>query len=176
MAKVRKFVAYRRLERPYTRKSRYREKSFIRGNPHNKIVRYNMGDPNKTYDYKLQLVAKEPMQIRAAAIESARLFINRHSERKVGPKQYYFRIIAYPHHHLRENALASGAGADRLSTGMKFSFGKVIGVAAQLKAGSVLVELNIEKSKLDVAKQIFNTARSKLPGSFSVIVTPVVAA
>lgn len=176
MAKTRKFVAYRRLERPYTRKSRYREKSFIRGSPHNKIIRYNMGDPNGSFDYVLRIVAAVPHQIRASAMESARLFINRHSEKKLGPKMFYFRIVAYPHHHLRENALASGAGADRLSTGMKFSFGKVIDVAAQLHEGSTLVELRVEKSKLDVAKQILHTARSKLPGSYSVTITPIAAA
>ena len=42
MAKLRKFSAYRRIERPYTRKSKYRKKSFIRATPTNKIIRFDI--------------------------------------------------------------------------------------------------------------------------------------
>ena len=165
MAKVRKFVAYRRMERPYTRKSKYREKSFIRGDPRSKVIRWNMGDAKGDYDYTLTLHNKADLQIRDRAIESARLVINRHAEKKIGIGQYYFRIKCYPHHHLRENALASGAGADRLSTGMKFSFGKVVDIAAQCFAGKELFSLSVKKSDLEKAKKIIHLAATKLPGS-----------
>lgn len=175
MAKVRKFVAYRRLERPYTRKSKYREKSFIRGNPQSRVVRWNMGDSKKAYDYVLSLHTTVDLQIRDRAIESSRLVVNRHCEKKIGPNQFYFRIKIYPHHHLRENALASGAGADRLSTGMKFSFGKVIDIAAQCKAGKELFELRVTKDKLETAKKILQLAASKLPCTTKVTIKPITA-
>ncbi|MFT7616215.1 MAG: large subunit ribosomal protein L10e [Candidatus Woesearchaeota archaeon] len=163
MAKVRKFVAYRRLERPYTRKSKYREKSFIRGSPQNKITRYNMGDSKKDFEFTLSLRTRTPLQIRDKAIESMRLIINRHSEKFLGLNNYYIWIKIFPHHHLRENALASGAGADRLSTGMKFSFGKVIGVAAQLVAGKEIVQMRCSKENFDRVKLILQKASTKLP-------------
>ena len=52
MARVRKFVAYRSVERPYTRKSKYRKKNFVRAAPVSKVVRYNMGNINKKFDYR----------------------------------------------------------------------------------------------------------------------------
>ena len=39
MAKIRKFCAYRRTKRPYTRISKYRKKAFIRTNPNIKITK-----------------------------------------------------------------------------------------------------------------------------------------
>lgn len=170
MAKKRKFVAYRRLERPYTRKSKYREKSFIRASPANRITRYNMGNVHKDFAYKLLLIPEEGLQIRDLALESCRLFINRHCEKRMGKSEFYLKLRVFPHHHLRENALASGAGADRLSTGMKFSFGKVVGIAAQVNAGQPIVELNVNKNNLNLAKRLLKTSATKLPCSCKVIV------
>ena len=170
MAKKRKFVAYRRLERPYTRKSKYREKSFIRASPPPRIIRYNMGNPHLNAKYTLFMVSDKNLQIRDAALESARLIINRHCEKHFGRQGFYMRLRVYPHHHLRENALASGAGADRLSTGMKCSFGKVIGVAAQIRKGQELIELHVDEAKLARAKKIMRMACSKLPCSPNIVV------
>ena len=55
MARIRKFTAYRRLERPYTRISKYKKKSFIKANPKHIIVRFNMGNPKKKFKYTLTL-------------------------------------------------------------------------------------------------------------------------
>ena len=127
MARLRKFCAYRRLERPYTRVSKFREKSFIRANPNIAIVRFDMGDPTKKFQYQLDLISKDDLQIRHNALESARMTCNRLLENQVGKKSYYLKVRVYPFHILRENPLAAGAGADRMSTGMKHSFGKPIG-------------------------------------------------
>ena len=53
MAKLRKFVAYRRLERPYTRVSKYRKKSYVRANPNVIVVKFDMGNAAATYDYRV---------------------------------------------------------------------------------------------------------------------------
>jgi len=168
MAKIRKAVAYRRLERPYTRISKYREKSFIRTNPAKKIIKYNMGNTTKKFEYKLELVSKADIQIRDNAIESARQSSNRILEKKIGSANYYFHILTYPHHILRENPLAAGAGADRFSTGMSHSFGKAIGNAVQLKKGQTIINLSVDKIHLDSAKTAMKRASNKLPCSFLV--------
>lgn len=169
MAKKRKFCAYRKLERPYTRKSRYRKKDFIRASPPSKIVRFDMGNNKKAdWDYTLCLVSKDWKQIRDTAIESARQVCNKQFETKIGVDNYRLRVKAYPHHMLRENPLASGAGADRMSTGMQMSFGKVIGIAAQIKKGKVLFEISTTKEFLDDAKAGLSKARHKMPGSFTI--------
>jgi len=105
MAKLRKFVAYRRLERPYTRVSKYREKSFVRARPHSKVVRYTQGNQHKEFKYTLYLVSKEALQIRHNAIESARQTANKVLDKKIGKLNYFFKYRIYPHHILRENPL-----------------------------------------------------------------------
>ena len=149
--------------RPFTRKSKYRSKNFARSIPHSKVVRYNMGDPHKAFGFKYEIVSKEPIQIRHNALESARQTINRQLERKIGKGQFYFRVRVYPHHIIRENPLASGAGADRMSTGMSKSYGKTIGIAARVRKGQSIFELNVNKNHTKAGKDILKRVFAKLP-------------
>ncbi len=165
MAKLRKFAAYQNLERPYTRISKYTQKNFVRGGfPHMKVIKFVMGTKNKKFDSVVTLHATKAMNIRHNAIESARMTTNRHLERNLA-KEFFFKIRIYPFHVLRENALASGAGADRLSTGMKKSFGKSVGSAARVKEGQVLMEVRVNKDKVKIAKEALARAAKKFPCS-----------
>ena len=170
MAKLRKASAYRHVERPYTRKSKYREKSYVRANPHNLVVKYERGDLTRTFPFTVRLVSKEAIQLRHNALESARKSSNRVLESKLGKTGYRFRIKVFPHHVLRENPLASGAGADRMSTGMKMSFGKSIGLAAQVKRGQTIIEIGCEKAGIDVAKEAAARANHKFACSTNIVV------
>ena len=67
-------------------------------------------------------------------------------------KDYHLRVKVYPFHVLRENALATGAGADRLSTGMKLAYGKPVGSAARVHEEQTLFELRINKVNLRVGR------------------------
>ncbi|MBI5389845.1 50S ribosomal protein L16 [Candidatus Woesearchaeota archaeon] len=163
MAKLRKGRAYRRLERPYTRRSRYRQKDYVGASPVSKVVRYHMGNVIKQFEVALYLVSKEAIQIRHNAIESARQTGNRELEAVLGKNGYRMLIRMYPHHILRENPLASGAGADRMSTGMARSFGKPIGIAAQVKVGKILIEVNVDKAQEQTGRIALERASKKLP-------------
>ena len=168
MAKLRKGVSYTNLERPYTRKSKYRAKNFVRAVPHSKLVRYVMGDPKREdWESGFQLLSEQPIQLRHNALESARMTANRLMERKLGKGQYFFRIRPYTHHVLRENRLASGAGADRLSTGMKKSFGNPVGIAAQGKKGQIVME--VKGNNEEIIKRALKRASYKLPGSYRIV-------
>ena len=166
MAKLRRAIAWRRIERPYTRKSKYREKTFIRAAPTNKVVRFDMGDPKADYDYTVNLVSKSAIQIRHNAIESARMTTNRTLEKELGKIGFYFKIRVYPHHILRENPIAAGAGADRFSTGMQKAFGKPVGLAAQIKKGQTVFSVSVNKGSLTLAKDALRKAKNKFPCSF----------
>jgi large subunit ribosomal protein L10e len=168
MAKLRKFCAYRRVERPYTRVSKYRAKSFVRTRPNSKIVRFEMGNPKGVFNTTLNLVAKEPLQIRHNAFEAARQSSNKILESNLGKGNYYMKIRVFPHHILRENPLASGAGADRMSTGMKMSFGKPIGVAARVRKGQRIISVHVDKQHIPVAKTAIQRYSHKFPGSYAV--------
>ncbi|HII72249.1 TPA: 50S ribosomal protein L16, partial [Candidatus Woesearchaeota archaeon] len=102
-------------------------------------------------------------QIRDNAIEAARQTANRLVVKKLGKTGFKMKIRTYPHHILRENPLASGAGADRMSTGMKMSFGKPIGIAARIMKGQTIMELNVPKQNVAVAKEALKRAGSKFP-------------
>ncbi|MFH1591290.1 MAG: 50S ribosomal protein L16 [archaeon] len=170
MAKIRKFVSYRGLERAYTRKSKFREKSYIKANPHSKVVRFVMGNLQKEFPYQLDLVTKQALQIRHNALESSRMYMNRMLEGKLGKTNFRCRIRIYPHHILRENPLAAGAGADRMSTGMKMSFGKPIGVAARVREGQSIFSVEVDKAGLEVAKKALSGTATKLPCQYRVVI------
>lgn len=171
MARLRKAVAYRRLERPYTRKSKFRKLNFVRASPANKIVRYNMGNSKKSFPLTLSLVSKQDIQLRSNCIESARLTSNKLMETKIGKDSFYLQVRLFPHHILRENPLASGAGADRMSTGMKMSFGKPIGIAAQVRKGQKIFEISTTKEHMLTAKLALQRASKKLPNSCAIVIT-----
>ncbi|MFC1723010.1 50S ribosomal protein L16 [Nanoarchaeota archaeon] len=168
MARIRNFNAYRSIERPYTRISKYRAKSYVRARPVCRVVRFDMGKLSGEFEHTVKLKSKSDLQIRDNALESARQVANRLIIKNAGKQGFRMRIRVYPHHILRENPLASGAGADRMSTGMKKSFGKPIGIAAQIKKGQTIMELSVDKLHLDVAKEAMKRAGSKLPCGINV--------
>ena len=89
-------------------------------------------------------------------------------EKSLG-KNYHLRVKVYPFHVLRENPLASGAGADRMSTGMKKSYGKSIGCAARVKEGQTVLELRIDKENVKLGKEALSRSAKKLPCSCKVV-------
>jgi large subunit ribosomal protein L10e len=171
MAKLRKGVAYRKLERPYTRYSKYKKRNYVRSRPVCKVVRFDMGDSNKQFEYRLDLVAKSDLQIRDNSIESARQTGNRLLELNAGKGNYHMQVRMYPHQLLRENPLASGAGADRMSTGMAHSFGKVIGIAARVHEGKSMFTVKVNKNFLPLARRALKRTSYKLPCSCSITET-----
>lgn len=171
MAKLRKGVAYRRLERPYTRRSKYQAKNYVGASPHNLIVRYDMGELKRKFEYKVEVKAMDSLQIRHNALEAARKSSNRLLEKKTGKVGFRMKLRVYPHHILRENPLASGAGADRMSTGMAHSFGKPIGLAAQVMKGQTIFEIHVDKNNLPVAKEAARRIKSKVPCKCQVVIS-----
>lgn len=168
MARLRKFVAYRALERPYTRISKYKKKSFIKTTTHVKVIRFGTGNSKKKFPYQLHLVSKQGLQIRDNALESARQSCNRLLETTLGLSSYSMKLRLYPFHILRENPLASGAGADRFSTGMQKSFGKPIGSAVRIMRGQKIITVGVEKENLELAKVAVGRFKKKIPGSYTI--------
>lgn len=162
MARLRKASAYRRIERPYTRRSKYRAKNYAKANPNNLVVKYEMGSPNKKFPFRLELVSDGDVQLRHNAIEAGRKSANKLLETRL-QKNFFLQLRMFPHHILRENPLASGAGADRMSTGMKMSFGKAIGIAAQCSKGKILAELHVEEKDIPTATLALKRMQYKFP-------------
>ena len=168
MAKLRKFVSYRNIKRPYTRTSKYKAKSYIRMTPNPKVVRYETGAPSKDFEYTLTLLSKAELNIRDNALESARQTSNKLLETYLGVNGFHLKVKVSPYHVLREHALAAGAGADRFSSGMAHAFGKPAGLAARIKKGQALFQVRVDKAHIEVAKQALERASKKLPCSCTI--------
>ncbi len=163
MAKLRKASAYRKIKRAYTRRSKYKSKSFIKGSPLSKVVMFDMGDKKDAdkFTHRIQLVAKKDVNLRHNAIESARITAVRKISSTKQP--YYIKIQAVPHNVMRENPLATGAGADRFQTGMSRAFGKPIGFSCHVKTGKVLMSIFVNEPQVEVARLAAKKAGKKLP-------------
>lgn len=168
MATLRKGKAYRNVTRAYTRKSKFKKKGFIKAVPNHKIVRFHMGDNLKKYPKTVKLIAKEKFQVRHNALESCRILINKKLQTKFGNKGYHFFINIYPHHVLRDNKMLTGAGADRMQTGMQQSFGKVVGTAAQVKNGTTIFTVNVSEEGVDFVKEALSKAKPRIAGKVAV--------
>jgi len=169
MARLRNFACYRDYKRAYTRFSKYKNLCYIRSRPANRISRY-VGGTQSIYPISVHLIAREDLQIRDAALESARQTSNRVLEKALAKASYFMQMRVYPHHVLRENPLASGAGADRLSTGMAHNYGKPIGLAAQIKKGQPVFTVKTTKEHIALARSAMKRAAYKLPCKYSIIV------
>jgi len=151
---------------PYTRKQ------YIKGKPQIKIAKFHGGKPGD-YDFCIQLSLNEKLQIRHMAIESARLAANKTLEKTTGETGYSSRLRIYPHILLRENKMIATAGADRLQEGMRRSWGKAVSLAARVKQGQCIMEMNVKKEHVEAAKKALKGACVKLPGTPSIKIIPL---
>jgi large subunit ribosomal protein L10e len=168
MAALRKANAYsKRNVTPFTRVSKRKQKSFIKVVPPQKIVKFVMGS-EKMYNegkfpYEITVVSKEAVQIRHNALEACRQYINKKLDKSLSG-QYLFKVVPFPHHIQRENKMLTGAGADRMQTGMQLSFGKSMGKAAILKPQDRLFFIAVPSSTAVVTiRGVIKEIRSKLP-------------
>ena len=143
MASLRKAKCYRNVKRAYTRKSKYKKKGYIKAIPSLKIVKFDIGNLKKKFSNEVSLYSKEKIQVRENALESARLIVNRKLNKVLGASNFHLKLRLFPHHALRENKMLTGAGADRMQTGMQRAFGKVIGSAALASGWGTVDQENV---------------------------------
>jgi large subunit ribosomal protein L10e len=151
---------YRDIDKPaYTRRD------YITGIPGSKIAQHRMGDREvDTDDYPVQisLVVDETVQLRHGSLEAARLSANRHLIKELGEHNYSMILRKFPHQVLRENKQATGAGADRVSDGMRQSFGKIVGTAARIQKGERLFTAWCDVDQADAVKEAYRRAYNKI--------------
>jgi large subunit ribosomal protein L10e len=155
---------WRRLERPYTRVE------YIDGAPGTRIRQFEMGNRSATFPVMLTLVAEEAVQIRDIALEAARLAAGKYMAKKAGSSNYKLKIRIYPHHVIREHKMAVGAGADRISQGMRRAFGKPVGRAARVVPGTKVLSLWVKPEHFEFGKEALKRAGQKLPTPTKIIV------
>ena len=168
MAGLRKASSYsKRHVVPYTRTSRKKQKAYIKMIPPQKIVKFTMGREDLLRDgklpYVLIMVSNEHAQIRHNALEACRQYLNKALVEELND-QFVLKVIPFPHHIQRENKMLTGAGADRMQTGMQLSFGKAIGKAAIVKPGTRIFVLSLPNQKaVTFTRHILHQIKAKLP-------------
>src|ERR671934_980854 len=150
----------------------YVRRQYISGKPQIKIARFSSGQAKSNYDYKVELLATAKIQIRHNALEAARLAANK-TMAKAGETTFFSTLKVYPHVILRENKMIATAGADRLQEGMRRAFGKATGLAARIVPGRVIFEAYVTESNLNLAKDAFKVASSKLGCPSLIRITPL---
>lgn len=163
----------REPRRAWTRTARRKMKrAYIKGVPDSKIRVFNMGDAKvEDCEITVDLVSHLHCQIRDNALEAARVMANKIFENKIGKENYRFKIRVYPHQALREHAILTGAGADRLSKGMKQAFGRAVGRAAVVKKNQKIMSVWTMEKFEDLGREGIRRAARKVPGNCKVSVS-----
>ena len=145
----------------------FTRREYTRGVPNNRILRYHMGNRKKSetggFPVTIELRSDNACQIRDSALEAARQVANSTIREEVGAMGYALRMHTYPHQILRENKQATGAGADRVSQGMRLSFGKNVGTAARVQRGQTIISIKTEAEGYLAAKNALRKASCKFP-------------
>jgi large subunit ribosomal protein L10e len=151
---------YRDISKPsYTRRE------YITGIPGSKIAQFQMGDlraDTDDYDVQISLVVEEECQIGHGSLEASRLSANRHLIKTLGEGNYRMMLRKHPHQIIRENKQATGAGADRVSDGMRQAFGVPVGTAARVAPGDRLFTAWCSVEQAAVVKEAFRRAYNKI--------------
>ncbi|MBP1929902.1 large subunit ribosomal protein L10e [Methanolinea mesophila] len=144
-------------------KKAYTRREYMGGVPGSKIVQFEMGNLSGEFPLEINLVVTEGCQIRHTALEAARISINRKLIKDVGRMNFHLKLRTFPHHVLRENKQATGAGADRVSEGMRLAFGKAVGTAARVAPDQRIFTCFTTPQYLEKAKDALRHGGYKLP-------------
>ncbi|MCI4357782.1 MAG: 50S ribosomal protein L16 [Thermoplasmata archaeon] len=148
---------YRKIEgQVYTRQE------YMGGIPTCRVTQFDTGNLHVSFPLSLSLGCEEAAQVRDTALEAARISAVRIME-KFAPNEYRLKIRRYPHQILREHKMAMGAGADRISSGMRGAFGKPVSHAVRAQIGMELITVYTTPAHLVEAKEALRKASHKLP-------------
>ncbi|MBN1280110.1 MAG: 50S ribosomal protein L16 [Candidatus Thermoplasmatota archaeon] len=137
-------------------------REYMGGVPASRLTQFVIGNKTAKFPVQLSLVTNEKCQMRHNALESARISANKALEKYIGSANYRLHIRVYPHIVIRENKQATGAGADRVSQGMRRAYGKPVGTAARVKVGQILMTLDTTEQFYKPAKEALRKAGMKL--------------
>ena len=147
----------------------YTRREYMGGVPAMRVTQFDTGNLKEEFPYSLSLGTEEAGQVRDIALEAARVSAVRVLER-AAPNAFHLKVRRFPHQILREHKMAMGAGADRISDGMRRAFGKPVGHAVRAQIGTELLTVYTTQDHLDDAKEALRKASHKLPVPTRVLV------
>ena len=145
----------------------YIKSRFCRGVPDAKIRIYDCGakrTPVDVFPFVAHLVSDEKEQLTSCALEAARVACNKYLIKTTGKEGYHIRTRAHPYHVVRQNKMLSCAGADRLSSGMRGSYGKPMEMAARISIGDPILSVRSKDANGQHVIEALRRAKFKFPG------------
>ena len=175
MANKRPWHCYSKwTRRPFQHKrSSNHRREYARGGAQSKIVRFWGGSketPWEDFDLVIGLKVKNQSQISSNTLEAIRITINGVLTRKLGRQNYRLRIRPKPFQKFRENRMLAFAGADRVQSGMRNSFGRSTGVCARVRAGQIIVDVGISLRNLPLVRDRLRVANMKISSPCQTVV------
>jgi len=160
--------------RPFQyKRSSNRRREYARGGAQSKIQRYWGGAkevPWNQWELTIGLKVDHQVQISANTLEAVRITINSALQKYLGRTNYRFRVRPKPFQKYRENRMLAFAGADRVQSGMRNSFGRSTGVCARVRAGQIICEVGTHLKNLPLVRDRLRVASMKISSSCSIVV------
>jgi large subunit ribosomal protein L10e len=150
-----------------TKNKPYIKSRYCRGVPDSKIRIFDCGAKKTNVDnfpFVCHLVSDEKQQISACALEAARIACNKYLTKNTGKEGYHIRIRLHPFHVIRQNKMLSCAGADRLSSGMRGSYGKPMEMAARINIGHQMMSVRSKDVNQHHVVEALRRAKFKFSG------------
>lgn len=171
----RPWQCYVKWSRPAYQKKRSRShrKEYVKGGAEPKIRQYDTGNikkPLEDWDLSLGIKILHRVQVSHHSLEAIRTTINRRLLKKIGRQNYHIRVRVHPWQVYRENKMMAFAGADRLQSGMRGSFGRCIGRCARVHANQTVLETFCDFQHKDQVIRALKIATYKLPSKTRLVV------
>ncbi|MEN2497352.1 MAG: hypothetical protein MHMPM18_005177 [Marteilia pararefringens] len=161
---------FRKLkDKPYPR-NRYN-----RSVPDPKIKIHNTGNRKAHVDLFpacFQLYIKSKCRVSSEALEAGRVACNKLLTQSIGKSEFHQVIHKYPHDACRNNKMLSCAGADRLQSGMRKSFGKCTRRAARIQNNDHIISIRTNYKHRKAVHRALLSANLKFPNGAYVIESP----
>jgi len=175
MAQKRPWHCYSKWNRrPYQHKrSANHRREYARGGAESKIARFWGGNTKVAWDdwdIVVGLKISKQIQISSNALEAIRISVNSPLQDKVGRTNYRMRIRPKPFQKYRENRMLAFAGADRVQSGMRNSFGRSTGVCARVRAGAIIIDVGTHIKNLDVVRERLRIASMKISCGAQIVI------
>ncbi len=160
--------------RPFQyKRSANRRREYARGGAQSKIQRYWGG--NKSIDWSdweltVGLKVNNQIQISSNSLEAVRITINGVLQRNLGRQNYRLRIRPKPFQKYRENRMLAFAGADRVQSGMRNSFGRSTGVCARVRAGQIVADVGCYLKNLPLIRDRLRVASMKISSPCQIVI------
>ena len=156
----------------YLKNKPYPKSKYNRSVPEPKSKVLDAGNKKASPDQlplTVHLISHERQHLSSESLDAARISANRYLTKNCGKDNYHLRIREFPHSITRINKMLTCAGADRLQTGMRHSWGKSNNCVARIEMEKEVLSV---RTKLGMGKHAFEALRRasyKFPGKHEIV-------